>query len=273
MVSTATAGPRTWRLWAARVGRGQRQVRENFLSPGSRSGPVDIDFMVWIAQCGDHVAVVDTGFDREAGHRRGRFLETRPADAVRELGVDPSDIRHVVLTHLHYDHAGNISDFPAAEVVVQRAELAYASGGAMRYPATNHFFEADDVVRVVRRVFDGTVRVPDGDVQLAPGLELHLVGGHTRGLQVVRVHTARGWVVLASDAAHYYENLAERNPFPALVDTERALDAFDRISRLASSPDHIVPGHDPQVFRRYPTAAPGREPALAALHQPPEDPR
>lgn len=270
MVGDPTTEPPSWQLWAARVGRGQRQARDNFLSPGSRSGLVGIDFMIWIVQRGDYVAVIDTGFDREAGQRRGRFLETRPADAVRTLGLSVSDVRNVVLTHLHYDHAGNTADFPAAEVVVQRAELAYASGGAMRYPAMNHFFEADDVVRVVRGVFGGTVRVPDGDVELAPGLELHLVGGHTRGLQVVRVHTARGWVVLASDAAHYYENLTERNPFPALVDTERALDAFDRISRLASSADHIVPGHDPQVFRRYPQASAGRQPALAALHEPPE---
>lgn len=271
MLSAATAVPPAWQLWAARVGRGQRQARDNFLSPGPRTGLAGIDFMVWIARCGDHVAVIDTGFDREAGHRRGRFLETQPADAVRKLGVNPGDVRHVVLTHLHYDHAGNIADFPAAEVVVQRAELAYASGGAMRYPVMNHFFEADDVVRVVRKVFDGTVRVPDGDTELAPGLELHLVGGHTRGLQVVRVHTARGWVVLASDAAHYYENLAERNPFPALVDTERAMDAFDRITALASSHDHIVPGHDPEVFRRYPKAGAGREPVLVALHESPEN--
>jgi glyoxylase-like metal-dependent hydrolase (beta-lactamase superfamily II) len=270
VASVTAAGPATWQLWAVRVGCGQRAARDNFLSPGDRSGSVGIDFIVWVARSGDHVVVIDTGFDREAGRRRGRVLDTRPGDAVRALGIGSGDVRHVVLTHLHNDHAGNIADFPRAEVVVQRAELAYAAGPAMRHRALNHFFEADDVVAVVRRVFAGTAVVPDGDVELAPGLELYLIGGHTRGLQVARIHTARGWVVLASDAAHYFENLAERNPFPAIVDVERVLDGYERIGRLASSADHIVPGHDPEIFRRYTTGGLDGDAGIVALHLAPE---
>ena len=276
MASVTAAGPATWQLWAVRVGRAQRLARDNFLAPGDRSGSAGIDFIVWVARCGDHVVVIDTGFGRKAGGRRGRGLDTQPGDAVRALGIGGGDVRHVVLTHLHYDHAGNIADFPGAEVVVQRAELAYATGPAMRHKALNHFFEAADVVAVVRRVFAGTAMVPDGDVELAPGLELYLVGGHTRGLQVARIHTARGWVVLASDAAHYFENLSERNPFPAVVDVERALDAYDRIGLLASSADHIMPGHDPEIFRRYAStdastdAGAGGSPGIVALHHAPQ---
>lgn len=262
--------PATWELWAARVGRGQRDARDNFLAPGDRSGPVDIDFIVWIARCGRHVVVIDTGFDEEAGRRRGRVLDVRPRDAVHALGIDTGDVQHVVLTHLHYDHAGNVSDFPDAQIVVQGAELAYASGSAMRHKTLNHFFEVDDVVAVVRRVFAGTALVPDGDIELAPGLELYLLGGHTRGLQVARINTERGWVVLASDAVHYFENLSERNPFPAIVDVERVLDGYDRIGRLVSSADHIVPGHDPEIFRRYASAIPAGGGEIAALHQAPE---
>ena len=270
MASPTASGTATWQLWAARVGRAQRAARDNFLTPGDRSGSAGIDFIVWIARRGDHVVVIDTGFGAEAGRRRGRVLDTRPAEAVRALGIAGGDVRHVVLTHLHYDHAGNIADFPGAEVVVQRAELAYATGPAMRHPALNHFFEPDDVVAVVRRVFAGTAFVPDGDAELAPGLELYLVGGHTRGLQVARIHTARGWVVLTSDAAHYYGNLGERNPFPAIVDVERALDAYDRIGRLASSAAHVVPGHDPEIFRRYASAGVDGCAGIVALHHAPE---
>jgi glyoxylase-like metal-dependent hydrolase (beta-lactamase superfamily II) len=264
----ATAPP-TWDLWGARLARAQRPARDNFLAPGDRSGLADIDFIVWIARCGDRLVVVDTGFDADAGRRRGRTLDTRPADAVRALGLEPDAVRHVVLTHLHYDHAGNIADFPAAQLVVQGAELAYATGSAMRHPALSHFFEADDVTAVVRRVFAGTVQVADGDVELAPGLELYRVGGHTRGMQVVRVHTERGWVVLASDAAHYFANLSERNPFPALVDVEQVLDGYARLAQLASSPEHIVPGHDPEIFHRYRPAKASGEAAIVALHHEP----
>lgn len=273
MASLAAPGvaapkPAAWELWAARVGRAQRDARDNFLAPGDRSGSAAIDFIVWIARCGRHVVVIDTGFDQEAGRRRGRVLDVRPRDAVQALGIDAGDVQHVVLTHLHYDHAGNVSDFPDAQVVVQGAELAYASGSAMRHKTLNHFFEVDDVVAVVRRVFAGTALVPDGDIELAPGLELYLLGGHTRGLQVVRVNTVRGWVVLASDAVHYFENLSERNPFPAIVDVQQVLDGYDRIVRLSSSDDHIVPGHEPAIFRRYPGVGGSSE--IVALHEAPE---
>ena len=271
MVKTLPDAPATWQLWGARVARAQRPARDNFLAPGDRSGSAGIDFIVWIARCGDHLVVIDTGFDAQAGRRRGRVLDARPADAVRALGFEHGAVRHVVLTHLHYDHAGNIADFPAAEVVVQRAELAYATGGAMRHAALSHFFEVDDVVALVRRVFAGTVLVAEGDVELAPGLELYLLGGHTRGLQVVRVRTERGWVVLASDAAHYFANLQERNPFPAVVDVEQVLDGYDRLARLADSPGHIVPGHDPEIFIRYRRAEVAGEIEIVALHHAPAD--
>ena len=97
----------------------------------------------------------------------------------------------------------------------------------------------------------------DGSAELAPGITLHHVGGHTRGLQVVRVHTQRGWVVLASDAAHFYANWLERRPFPIVDNVAAYLDAFATIESLASSPQHIIPGHDPLVLARYPAARAG----------------
>ncbi|MOA45506.1 hypothetical protein D3C78_1679080 [compost metagenome] len=89
---------------------------------------------------------------------------------------------------------------------------------------------------------------------LAPGLELHHVGGHTQGLQVVRVHTARGWIVLASDALHYSRNLTDDNPFPAIFHLGDMLEGYRRIRTLVESDAHIVPGHDPAVARQYPPA-------------------
>jgi glyoxylase-like metal-dependent hydrolase (beta-lactamase superfamily II) len=109
---------------------------------------------------------------------------------------------------------------------------------------------------MVGRVFADRVVFHDGDTTLAPGLSLHRVGGHTRGLQVVRVHTRRGWVVLASDAAHFYANWRQRRPFPIVENVTAYLEAFRRIESLADSPRHVIPGHDPLVLRRYPRALP-----------------
>jgi glyoxylase-like metal-dependent hydrolase (beta-lactamase superfamily II) len=64
--------------------------------------------------------------------------------------------------------------------------------------------------------------------------------------------TKTGWVVLAADAAHLYENFEQRKPFPIVVDVDAALRSFDRLEELANSPRHIVPGHDPLVLQRDP---------------------
>src|SRR5262249_9507713 len=113
--------------------------------------------------------------------------------------------------------------------------------------------------------FAGRVRCVDGEHELCPGVSVHHLGGHTMGMQCVRVRTRRGWVVLASDATHFYANLERGNPFPALWHVGEALAGFPRVRRLASSDAHIIPGHDPLVMTRYPAARPGLENRIARL--------
>ena len=102
------------------------------------------------------------------------------------------------------------------------------------------------------RVFDKRVAFHDGADEIAPGISLHLIGGHTMGVQCVRVLTKRGWVVLASDASHFYENFQKRKMFPIVLDARAMLEGFERLEALADSPDHIIPGHDPLVCSLYP---------------------
>ena len=97
------------------------------------------------------------------------------------------------------------------------------------------------------------MRFHDGTAEIAQGITLHLIGGHSGGLQVVRVHTARGWVVLASDATHFWANIRTRSPFPIVVDMARMLEGYDIVESLADGPDHIIPGHDPLVLSRFPS--------------------
>lgn len=252
-----------WQVWALRLGTAQRPARDNFLAPGDRDGEMALDFTMWVLRNADTVVVLDTGFNAEAGRRRGRSLDRAPAEALTALGIAPHQVSSVVLSHLHYDHAGNIDDFPDAQLVVQAEEMRYVTGASMAHSRLNHFFEVDDITGVVRALHAGRLRVVDGDVELAPGLEAHLIGGHTQGLQVLRVRTERGWVVLAADALHYYENFHDRNPFPAILDLGRMLDGYERLAELAETEDHIIPGHDPAVFARYPAIG---SPDAVALH-------
>jgi len=148
--------------------------------------------------------------------------------------------------------------------------MAFATGKYMRYLRLGHSYHVDDIVGMVRLNFKGRVEFHDGRVEIAPGIELHPVGGHSHGLQVVKVHTRRGWVVLASDATHFFENMRTNRPFTTAFHIGEMLDAFRTLERLALSPQHIVPGHDPEVMRLYPAPRGELEGAVARLDLPPQ---
>lgn len=237
-----------------------RKAGENFLNaadPHEAGG--NLDYFIWLAWRGAEVWVIDTGFGPAAAARRGRRLLRTAREALARMGVDSHAVQDVIVTHLHYDHAGGFADFPAARFHLQVSEAAHASGPCMCDPAARAPFDVDNIVDYIRSLYAGRVIFHQGDRELAPGLWLHAVPGHSAGLQVVRVWTRRGWVVLASDATHFFANLARRDPFPVLWDEALLRQGFARLLDLAPAPEHIVPGHDPMVMRAWPAPAPELE--------------
>jgi glyoxylase-like metal-dependent hydrolase (beta-lactamase superfamily II) len=230
----------------------ERRASENFLGGDPHDGPMPIDYFVWAIVGPDKTYVVDTGFDGAVGKKRGREVLRCPSEGLTMVGVESGHVRDVIITHMHYDHCGNHHLFPDATFHLQDLEMAYVTGRHMCHAPIGQVFEAEDVCAMVRRVFSGRVQFHDGTEELAPGLSVHLIGGHTMGLQAVRVWTRRGWVVLASDASHLYANMEQERPFPILYNLGDMLEGYKTLRRLASSRQHIIPGHDPLVLQRYP---------------------
>ena len=249
-----------YEIHAVHYAHHDRPAHENFLGGDPHdNAPMPLDYFVWAIIGRERRFVLDTGFDAATGRRRGRHLVRPPAEGLAMIGVDAATVPDVILSHMHFDHAGNHGMFPAARYHVQDREMAYCTGRCMCHAPLRHPFEAADVTAMVGRIFEGRARFHDGSSEVAPGLSVHHVGGHSLGLQVARVRTRRGWVVLASDATHFYANFQQKRPFPVVVDVAQMLEGYDTLHRLASSPDHIIPGHDPLVLRRYPPSAPGLE--------------
>jgi glyoxylase-like metal-dependent hydrolase (beta-lactamase superfamily II) len=258
------SGP-SYEIYALKYAHHARRRAENFIGGDQHDGPMPLDYFVWLVRGEGREVLVDTGFSAAVAAKRGRDYLRCPAHSLRLLDTDAAAVRDVVITHLHYDHVGSFERFPAATFHLQEREMRYATGRYMCSECFRGAFEVEDVVGMVREAYRGRVRFHDGDTELFPGISLHLIGGHTQGLQVVRVATRRGWVVLASDASHFYANLEEERPFPIVWSVAEMVDGYRRIRELAESPGHIIPGHDPRVMERYPAPSPALRGIAARL--------
>ena len=259
-----------YEVFAIRYGTMPRRRNDNFIAQDTHDVAMPLDYFVWLLRSPLRTVLVDTGFSAATALVRHRTLDRCPIEALRVVGVDPDTVEDVILTHLHYDHAGNMSKLPAARFHVQDAEMEYVTGRCLCHGVLRHAYAVDDVTELVRNVYADRVVFHDGDAVVAPGIELLLIGGHTRGLQSVRVRTQRGWVVLASDASHFYENFQREQPFPIVYNVGDMLNGHRRLLAAADSPQHVVPGHDPQVLTRYPRL-PGDAAGIACLHLPPTE--
>jgi glyoxylase-like metal-dependent hydrolase (beta-lactamase superfamily II) len=258
-----------YEIYAIRYATRNARRADHFIGGDPHDAPMPMDYFTWVVRNKDRVVAVDTGFTADVAAPRKRTFLRCPVETMAKLGIAPEQVEDVVITHMHYDHVGNFHKFPKARFHLQEKEMHFCTGHYVRYPRFGHSMEVEDVVGMVRLNYKGRVEMHLGDAEIAPGITLHFTGGHTAGLQVVRVHTKRGWVVLASDAAHYYEHIRSNRLFVAAFHLGDMIDAYRTVEKLAASPDHIIPGHDPLVMRQYPPAAPELEGVIVRLDEPP----
>lgn len=247
-------------VYAIRYAHHDRPASHNFLGASdAHDTSMPLDYFVWVITGESGTFLVDTGFDTSVAKARGRTIVNAVGEGLMALGLAPDSIENVIVTHLHYDHAGNHDLFPRARYHLQDCEMEYATGRCMCHHHLRAPFEGEDVAAMVRKVFAGRVDFHDGDSQIAPGITVHKIGGHSKGLQSVRVNTRRGPVILASDAAHLYAHLEQQKIFPIVYNIGDVLEGYRRLNALAPTAEHIIPGHDPDVTRRYPAARAGLE--------------
>lgn len=243
--------------------------RDHFLGGDPHEGPMPMDYFVWTIQAPGVSIAVDCGFTAEVAERRRRQHHRCPVEALQLVGMDADSVQHVIITHLHYDHAGNLPQFPAARFHLQTPDMHYACGPHMGDSFNSHPYECEDIVDMVRLNFAGRVDFHEGVVDLLPGIQLVPTGGHTPGMQFVRVHTQRGWIALASDTTHFYDNFESGRPFPGVYCVPDAVASFRALRASVDSDAHIIPGHDPLVMRRYKAPKPELEGVVVRLDEMP----
>ena len=232
------------------------------LVAGAEKGPqVDIAFTVWPLRdrASGRVVLVDAGFYRD------KFMQAwkpqdyqRPSDALAKgLGVTPDNVTDIIITHSHWDHADGADLFPKATIWIQKEEFEHYVGAKGEVLARGGVDPLDAEMFAGLKAA-GRVKLIAGDNQeILPGIRVYTGGKHTFASQFVGVTTASGTVVIASDNAYLYKNLDEKLAIAQTLDASSNLAAQARMLELAGSPTRVIPGHDPEVFNRYPLTVPG----------------
>jgi len=257
-IATAAA-PRApaWRVYAICYATVPAFPVRYLVTGADTTRTLDIAMMCWLLEAPGRHVLVDAGF------YRSKFVDewkpagfVKPSEAVRRFGVPPDSITDVIVSHVHWDHLDGADLFPNARIWIQREEYTYHVGaeGLPLAPAIDTL----DAQMLARLNADGRVTLVDGDArEILPGLTVYTGGKHTFASQYVGVRTAKGTAIVASDNLYLYENLERRRPIAQTLDSTSNLAAQARMKRLAATPRLIVPGHDPAVFTRFPSAGEG----------------
>jgi glyoxylase-like metal-dependent hydrolase (beta-lactamase superfamily II) len=213
----------------------------------------------YLIETDDERILVDAGLHPQAiadpaafyGPAAGMFGLEQERSIVEQ--VDVGTLTRIVLTHLHFDHAGALALLPASvPIVIQRREWEAAQDRAA--VARNFFYPRDYAA-----VDDHELVLLDGDHDLLGdgSVELLLTPGHTPGHQSVRVGEG---LVIGADVGHFAITLDDHR-FPSFADDfADQVRSAERLRALRDGGVRVLPGHDPDVLRPGPVepAAPGR---------------
>jgi glyoxylase-like metal-dependent hydrolase (beta-lactamase superfamily II) len=252
LVMTTSAAP-TYDVYAVRYATIPNFPMRSLILGADRARRTDIAMMVWLLKGSNgRNVLVDAGFYRDAFVNQWHPTDfVTPAQAVARAGVKPEDVTDIIISHVHWDHLDGADLFPKARIWLQREEFEHHldSAGTVKDRA----IDAADAKMLAQLAREGRVSLIDGDgKEIVPGITVYTGGKHTFASEFAAVHSDAGTIVLASDNLYLYENMATHRPIAQTLDSLSNLRAQERMKTLASDPRLIIPGHDPEVFTRFP---------------------
>jgi glyoxylase-like metal-dependent hydrolase (beta-lactamase superfamily II) len=213
-------------------------------------------YYVWCLKGPEGPAIVDAGVAPGLATAREINGYRNPADLLKGIDVDAEAVQHLILTHIHWDHANGIDLFPNATCYVQEREYRFwMEDPISKKPPFQHVLDDETRERVRSLERAGRLVLTDGDEAVLPGVACVLAPGHTVGLQAVAVDTSRGEAILGSDCAHLFRNYAEDWPSALITDLVAWMKTYDKLRSRVASPELLFPGHDILMAEDFPQVA------------------
>jgi glyoxylase-like metal-dependent hydrolase (beta-lactamase superfamily II) len=240
-------------------------------SPNHNINTIDAPVNIGVIKCGGELILADSGWKQTEYHKMTHFEHFTPLpEQLKLLGFDAADVKKIVIGHAHWDHAGQLSDFPNATLYVQREELRgvewalnypnphisavnNSPGGCFRSPACG--FEPLTMEQVYGKVLKGQAVIVDGEMEILPGVVIHpAFRAHTPGSQLLEVPTSIGKLVFGSDAYSSWEGI--RDWMPANIqqtDTVQQFLAYEKCYKITGGYQNCIAAHEPLSYTdKYP---------------------
>lgn len=214
------------------------------------------NYYIWCIKGAGETVIVDAGVAPELAIKKNLTGYVSPAEILSRIEVKADAVRHVIITHIHWDHTSGVGLFPNATFYIQDEEYRFwLKNPIAKRPCFEYV--SDKTSQDYLASLEGTDRLSllKGDQMILSGIECLLSPGHTVALQAVAVNTAKGIAILGSDCGHIFRNYREDWPSSLIVDLVGWMRTYDNLRAKASSPDLIFPGHDPLMSQNYPEVA------------------
>jgi glyoxylase-like metal-dependent hydrolase (beta-lactamase superfamily II) len=227
---------------------------------------VDLPVNVGVIKCGKELILYDAGWKQQEYLKMTGSAHWAPLpDQLKMLGFSANDVTKIVIGHGHWDHAGQLMDFPNAVLYVQREELKGIEwalnyphpkiravntdpGGCMRTPACGYTPLTLD--EIYGKVLRGKAMIVDGEMEILPGVRIHPAHrAHTAGSQLLEVPTGIGKLVFGSDAYSSWEGIRDwMIANPQQTDTVQQFLAYEKCYKITGGYNNCVAAHEPLSY-------------------------
>ncbi len=234
-------------------------VKASWITTRKKPDSIRMCFMVWLIKGNGKNILVDAGYTlSDSALRVNKNGYVRPDVAVQKMKIKPEEITDVIISHPHWDHIGGVGLFPKATVWIQEEDYNYFVGKVWQKGVQTSGFDKGDAQKILNINLKGRLNLIKGDnLEIIPGIRVFVGSKHTYESQYVQVTTGKEKIIIASDNIWFYYNFDNLLAASMTFDSTGYINQMKRMKTLASDIKLIIPGHDAQIFTRFPLVMDG----------------